>query len=273
MTPVAQTDTVPTPALRALGRPRWLAIGCIAVLAAAGWSYLGLMLGASGVLEALCRPAFGTAGPGLAQASLVFAMWCAMALAMMLPTAGPMILTYAEIAETAVRKGEPAATAVWLIAGYVGVWLGVAALLAALQLGLARLSLLDPAMASVGPLFSGAAFIGAGLYQFSALKHACVTQCQRPFPFFFANWTAQARGVFRLGLRQGLYCLGCCWAMMLLMFAVGVMNVVWMAALGMVMTIEKVGSTTRFSRALGVVFIAVGAAFIITATAAHWPRT
>src|SRR5688572_28982355 len=110
MTPVAQTDTVPTPALRALGRPRWLAIGCIAVLAAAGWSYLGLMLGASGVLEALCRPAFGTAGPGLAQASLVFAMWCAMALAMMLPTAGPMILTYAEIAETAVRKGEPAAT-------------------------------------------------------------------------------------------------------------------------------------------------------------------
>ena len=76
-----------------------------------------------------------------------------------------------------------------------------------------------------------------------------MTQCQRPFPFFFANWTAEPRGVFRLGLRQGLYCLGCCWAMMLLMFAVGVMNVVWMAALGIVMTIEKLGTTTRFSRA------------------------
>jgi predicted metal-binding membrane protein len=141
-----------------------------------------------------------------------------------------------------------------------------------LQLGLARLALLDPAMASASPLFSGAVFIGAGLYQFSALKHACVTQCQRPFPFFFANWTAQAHGVVRLGLRQGLYCLGCCWAMMLSMFAVGVMNVVWMAALGMVMTIEKLGSTTRFSRALGIVFIAAGAAFIVTAVAAHWPR-
>jgi predicted metal-binding membrane protein len=243
------------------------------VLAAAGWIYLGLMLGTSGVLATLCRPDFGTAAPGIAQAGLVFAMWCAMALAMMLPTAGPMILTYAEIAGTAARKGEPAAAPLWLIAGYVGVWLGVAALLAALQLGLARLSLLDPAMASVSPLFSGAAFIGAGLYQFSEMKHACVTQCQRPFPFFFANWTAQARGVFRLGLRQGLYCLGCCWAMMLLMFAVGVMNVVWMAALGMVMTIEKLGSTTRFSRALGVVFIAVGAAFIVTSVLAHWPRT
>ena len=273
MTPVAQTEIVPAPALRALGRPKWLAIGCIAVLAAAGWIYLGLMLGTSGVLAALCRPDFGTAGPGMAQAGLVFAMWCAMALAMMLPTAAPMILTYAEIAGTAARKGEPAAAPLWLISGYVGVWLGVAALLAALQLGLARLALLDPAMASVSPLFSGVAFIGAGLYQFSALKHACVTQCQRPFPFFFANWTAQAPGVFRLGLRQGLYCLGCCWAMMLLMFAVGVMNVVWMAALGMVMTIEKLGSTTRFSRALGIVFIAVGAVFIVTSVVAHWPRT
>jgi len=273
MTPVARTDIVPPPALRALRRPRLLAIGCIAVLAAAGWIYLGLMLGTSGVLAALCRPSFGSNGPNIAQAGLVFAMWCAMALAMMLPTAGPMILTYAEIAETAARKGEPAAAPFWLIAGYVGVWLGAAAVLGALQLGLTRLSLLDPAMASVSPLFSGAAFLGAGLYQFSALKHACVTQCQRPFPFFFANWTAQGRGVFRLGLRQGLYCLGCCWAMMLLMFAVGVMNVVWMAVLGMVMTIEKIGATTRFSRALGVLFIMVGAAFIVTAVVAHWPGT
>jgi predicted metal-binding membrane protein len=259
--------------VRALSRPRLLALGCIAALAAAGWVYLGVMLGSAGVLEALCRPSFGNAGPSVVQAGLIFAMWCAMALAMMLPTAAPMILTYAEIAETAARNGEPAAAPIWLIAGYVGVWLGAAAALAALQLALMRLSLLDPAMASVGPLFSGAAFIGAGLYQFSALKHACLTQCQRPFPFFFANWTAQSRGVLRLGLRQGLYCLGCCWAMMLLMFTVGVMNVVWMAALGMLMTVEKLAGTARFSRVLGVVFVAVGAAFIVTSVVAHWPRT
>ena len=145
-------------------------------------------------------------------------------------------------------------------------------MLAALQLALTGLSLLDPAMASASPLFSGAAFIGAGLYQFSALKHACVTQCQRPFRFFFASWTDEPGGVFRLGLRQGLYCLGCCWAMMLLMFAVGVMNVVWMAALGAIMTVEKLATTTRFSRALGVVFIGVGAAFIVSAMIAHWPK-
>ena len=128
-------------------------------------------------------------------------------------------------------------------------------------------------MAPSSPLFSGAIFIAAGLYQFSALKHACLTQCQRPFPFFFANWTAVPLGVFRLGLRQGLYCLGCCWAMMLLMFAVGAMNVVWMAALGIVMGMEKIGSTTRFSRAVGVAFIAIGAAFIVDVMAGwHRPR-
>jgi predicted metal-binding membrane protein len=252
----------------ALARPRRAALVCIAVLSGLGWLALGL-IGAD-YFSALCAPLGAGEWSGLA---MLAPMWAAMTLAMMLPTAGPMILTYAEIAETAVRKGEPAATPLWLIAGYVGVWLGAAAVLGALQLGLTRLSLLDPAMASVSPLFSGAAFIGAGLYQFSALKHACVTQCQRPFPFFFANWTAQGRGVFRLGLRQGLYCLGCCWAMMLLMFAVGVMNVVWMAVLGMVMTIEKIGATTRFSRALGVLFIMVGAAFIVTAVVAHWPGT
>ena len=261
--------------LRALARPKLLAIACIAVLAAAGWIYLGLMLAGmsgAGLLEALCRPTLGASGFGAAQAGLVLSMWCAMALAMMLPTAAPMILTYAQIADTAARKGERVASPLVLTAGYVGVWLGVAVALSALQLILARLALLDPAMASASPLFSGAVFIGAGLYQFSALKQACVTQCQHPLPFFFANWTAEPRGVFRLGARQGLYCLGCCWAMMLLMFAVGVMNVIWMAALGTVMTIEKINTTTRFSRALGAVFIIAGAVFIVSSVVAHWPR-
>ena len=260
--------------VRVLARPKALAIGCIAVLVAAGWIYLGLMLaGASGdgLLAVLCRPTFGTTTPGATQALLLFAMWGAMALAMMLPTAAPMIVTYAELAETAAAKGEPAASPLVLTAGYVTIWLGVALALAALQGLLVRLALLDAAFAAASPLFSGALFIGAGFYQFSALKHACVTQCQHPFRFFFANWTAEPRGVFRLGMRQGLYCLGCCWAMMLLMFAVGVMNVVWMAALGTVMAIEKVGTTTRFSRALGVVFMLCGAVLIVAAVAARWP--
>ena len=260
--------------IRALVRPRSLAVACIVSLAAAGWIYLAVTLaGMSGgtVLAALCQPMFGTSAFDVAQAALVFIMWCAMALAMMLPTAAPMILTYADLAETAAAKGEPAASPLTLTAGYVVVWLAAAMGLAALQIVLARLALIDSAMRSASPLFSGAIFVLAGAYQFSALKRACVTQCQHPFRFFFANWTAEAGGVFRLGMRQGIYCLGCCWAMMLLMLAVGVMNVVWMAALGTIMTIEKVNTTTRLSRALGVLFIVVGAIFIVSAGLAHWP--
>jgi predicted metal-binding membrane protein len=115
-------------------------------------------------------------------------------------------------------------------------------------------------------------FVGAGLYQFSAFKQACLRQCRSPFPFFFSNWTTTRRGVFRLGVKQGLFCLGCCWAAMLLMLSLGVMNVIWMAALGAIMTIEKISTTTRFSRVLGIVFIALGAAFIVTSISAHWPR-
>jgi predicted metal-binding membrane protein len=259
---------------RVLMRPRALAFACLALLVATGWGWLGLMVGAelnAGLLDALCRPAFAVSPASVtAELALLTLMWAAMTLAMMLPTAGPMVMTYAEIAETAAEKGERVVSPLVLTAGYLAVWLGFALAAALLQLGLSRLAGFDPAL-GVSGLFSGAVFIAAGAYQFSALKHACVTLCQRPFPFFFANWSTAPRRVFRLGLRQGLYCLGCCWAMMLVMLAVGVMNVVWMALLGVIMGVEKVTSTTRFSRAVGVVFLLVGAGFIVSSLAAHWP--
>jgi predicted metal-binding membrane protein len=183
-----------------------------------------------------------------------------MVLAMMLPTAGPMILTYAEIADTAARKGEPVVSPLVLIAGYLTVWLGFALAVALAQVTLTPAAL--PGAEGGGLLLSGAALIGAGLYQFSSLKQACLTRCQRPFPFFFTRWTNEPRGVFRLGLLQGLYCLGCCWAMMLALFAVGAMNAVWMAALGVVMIIEKMTTTPRFARVAGLVFAAAGLGFV-----------
>ena len=276
------------------GRPKMLAVVCVVTLAVLGWLYLALTIaGMEGPLATLgpgmslldrlpralylvCRPEFGVAAMAHAGGSasafvLVALMWGAMTLAMMLPSAAPMIFTYAEIADTAAHKGEPVVTPFVLAAGYLLVWLGFAAVATVVQLAFARIMLLDASMASVSGLFSGAIFIGAGVYQFSALKHACLTQCQRPFPFFFAHWATMPRGVFRLGVKQGLYCVGCCWAMMLVMFAVGAMNVVWMAALGMVMTIEKIAAGKRFTYAVGVVLMIVGIGFVSTAVAAHWP--
>ncbi len=235
-------------------RPRILAIICIFALTGLGWLYLGMLtVGMGGSLSALgpgmgaldllprtlnvlCSPTFGIALMpegvwGTTGFVLVGLMWAAMTLAMMLPSAAPMILTYAEIADTAGRKGEPVVSPFMLALGYTVVWLGFAFAATIAQFALTQASLLDTGMASVSGLFSGAIFIAAGLYQFSALKHACLTQCQTPFPFFFANWATTPKGVFRLGLKQGMFCLGCCWAMMAVMFAVGIMNVVWMAAL------------------------------------------
>ena len=202
---------------------------------------------------------------------VVALMWAAMVLAMMLPSAGPMIFTYAEIADTAAGKGERIVSPFVLAAGYTVVWLGFAALATLVQWGFTKATLLDDGMASASGLFSGAIFIAAGLYQFSALKHACLRQCQSPFPFFFANWETTTRGVFRLGIKQGMFCLGCCWAMMVVMFAVGIMNVIWMAALGIVMTVEKMLTGTRFSHVMGVLMIAAGVAFVGAAFVAHMP--
>jgi predicted metal-binding membrane protein len=243
----------------AVARPRRIAIACVIALTAAAWATLGLMAADAEIWIALCQPM--GAGGGL-ELALVFAMWAAMTLAMMLPTAAPMILTYAEIADTAARKGEPAASPLSLTAGYAAVWIGFATVATALQFALTQYGLLDAGRAS--PWLASAIFLIAGLYQFSQLKHACLTQCQRPFPFLFANWTAEPRGVFLLGLRQGLSCLGCCWAMMLVMFAAGAMNVIWMAALGVLMTVEKMTTTARFSHAVGIAFVAIGLGIAVT---------
>ena len=254
------TDLSPTETrlAGALARPKPIALGCIAALTACGWIALGLCAAKSGSFAALCRP---LRSEGLEDFALALPIWSAMTLAMMLPTAGPMILTYAEIADTAAKKRETVVSPLILTAGYVAVWLGFAVFAAALQAALPGDALAD---GKAGAIASGALFVAAGLYQFSALKRSCLTLCQWPFPFFFANWTIETAGVFRLGLRQGLYCLGCCAAMMLLMFATGVMNIVWMAALGIAMTAEKLATTTRFTRVLGVVFVAIGFGFIAT---------
>ncbi len=253
-------------------RPKVLAVVCVVTLAGLGWLALGLMYSSLGAFEALCRPlAISGATWDASGFAIVALMWTAMTLAMMLPSAAPMILTYAEIADTAARKGERIVSPFVLAAGYTLAWLGFAAAATIAQYAFTRAALLDHGMASASGLFSGAIFIGAGVYQFSALKHACLKQCQSPFPFFFANWATTPHGVFRLGVKQGLYCLGCCWAMMLVMFAVGVMNVIWMAALGVIMTIEKIGTGKRFTYIIGVALIVGGVAFIVSACEAHWP--
>jgi predicted metal-binding membrane protein len=256
---------------RISGRPKVIAAGCVIIIAGLGWFYLALLIAAPAgswlaVMQAFCR-SLPEGAWSVSAAAVTASMWGAMTLAMMLPSAAPMILTYAEIAETAARKGERIVSPLVIAAGYASVWLVFSLVATAMQIVLTRAAMTG--ITSASGILDGAVFIGAGVYQFSALKHACLTRCQNPFSFFFTSWATMPGGVFRLGVKQGLYCLGCCWAMMLVMFAVGVMNVAWMAGLAAVMTIEKLQSGRHFTHGVGVALIAIGTGIAASAFVAH----
>jgi predicted metal-binding membrane protein len=255
-------------------RPKAIAAGCVIIIAGLGWFYLALLIAAPAsswfaTVQALCRT-LPEGAWSFSAAAVTASMWSAMTLAMMLPSASPMILTYAEIAETAARKSERIVSPLVIAAGYASVWLVFSLLATVIQIVLTRAALLNTGITSASEILAGAIFIGAGVYQFSALKHACLTHCQNPFPFFFTNWATTPGGVFRLGVEQGLYCLGCCWAMMMVMFAVGAMNVAWMAGLAAVMTIEKLLTGRRFAHGVGVALIVVGTGIAVSGFAAQW---
>ncbi|MDW6023030.1 DUF2182 domain-containing protein [Mesorhizobium sp. BAC0120] len=183
-------------------------------------------------LVALCA---GPAGPGggVLGFVLLWTMWMLMAVAMMLPSAAPLIRTYCEIADTAHAKDEAVVHPLVLVAGYLSAWAAASLLFAAITLFLTN------AAAPVSGVAGAAALGIAGIYQFSNLKKACLEKCRNPFAILFSRWSSRTSRIFRLGVEQGVWCLGCCWALMLVMFAVGVMNIFWMALIGLFAIVEK----------------------------------
>jgi predicted metal-binding membrane protein len=204
----------------------------------------------------------GTAGIGAFAA--VSVMWMLMSVATMLPSAAPMIRTYCEIADTAAQKGERVVHPLVLVAGYLAVWFVASFFFAALTLLVQQTGggPLEPVTVWV----AGFALLGAGAYQFSHLKHACLEKCRNPFATLFARWTTSGTGIFRLGIQQGVWCVGCCWALMLVMFAVGVMNLFWMALIGLFTLFEKETTGKLASRVSGAILLVWGAALLVVST-------
>ncbi len=190
---------------------------------------------------------------------LLLAMWWGMAIAMMLPTAMPALEVLEVLNETARRKGEETGRTVLFTLGFIAVWFAFGVLASALQYALHNEAWLTPAGKSANLQMSAALFVLAGIYQWTPLKAACVSRCRSPMSFFLSYWEAGNPGFRRMGLRMGKYCLGCCWAMMLLMFAVGVMNLLWMGLLSVYMYAEKNWIRRPwFDRACGLVLICTG---------------
>ena len=189
---------------------------------------------------------------------LLWAMWSVMMTAMMLPSAAPLILLYGAAARRS--RQETARQRTYAVAaGYLAAWTAFSLAATALQRALAALLLVSPMMEAGSSRVSATLLIVAGMYQWTPLKHACLRACRSPLAFLMARWRDGWSGAFRVGLEHGFYCIGCCWALMLLLFAGGVMNVVVIAGLTAWVAFEKLRPFSRRSAQFsGAVMIAVG---------------
>ena len=177
---------------------------------------------------------------GFLELFLLFLMWAIMMVAMMVPSAAPMILTFATINRKRKEREDPfVPTAVFLL-GYLVIWTGFSLVATFAQWGLHTVALLSPMMVSTSPIFGGVLLIAAGIFQWTPLKHNCIKYCRSPFGFLTTYWREGNSGALLMGVRHGGYCLGCCWALMSLLFVVGVMNLIWIATIAVFVLIEKV---------------------------------
>jgi predicted metal-binding membrane protein len=254
-----------------LRRDRAIVLAALALLAAAAWLYV-LSLAASmnghssdmgsmnaGGMVAAMAPQF--APWSLAHALFVLVMWTVMMVGMMTPSAAAMVLTYAAVARQAESRGTPFAPAVWFVCGYLSAWTAFALLATTGQWVLERLSLLTPMMASASTRLGGVLLIAVGIYQWTPLKNVCLENCRAPLSFVqrHGGFKANAGGSLRLGLLHGLYCVGCCWALMALLFVGGVMNTLWIVALTVVVLAEKLFPYGRLvAKSVGVAAFTAG---------------
>jgi predicted metal-binding membrane protein len=275
------TDTALESLLR---RDRAIVAACLAAMIAIAWSYL-LWLARTMPMAGMDANAMPMAGMDPAAMQLmepaphpwqamefiaVYAMWAVMMVAMMLPSAAPMILLYARVGRQAEHRGKPFAATGFFALGYLFAWAGFSLAATLAQWQLARALLLDPALASTSGALSGLLLVAAGLFQWTALKDACLAQCQAPLQFIHRHggFRGTPRGAFAIGLRHGAYCLGCCWALMALLFVGGVMNIAWIALLSLFVLAEKLAPrATWLPRIAGLVLVGAGAWMLITTTA------
>jgi predicted metal-binding membrane protein len=239
-------------------RDRLVAGGSLVLMVVVAWRFLWLEAQA---MEDMAMPPLRFAE----EVGGAFVMWAIMMVGMMLPSAAPAMLFYGTLVRRHRERGS-ILPAVWtFIAGYLFVWTAFSLGAALLQAALLEARLVTPMLASASKPFTAALLVTAGLYQWSPFKDACLNKCRHPMEFFTMRWRAGAFGAWRMGLDHGLYCLGCCWLLMLLLFAVGAMDLVWVAVLAAFVFAEKLLPAAKFTtRAAGVGLVVAGA-FVLLA--------
>lgn len=227
---------------RSLWKERAIVLAVIAALVLGCWSYLFAMRAGMGDAHAWLAMPMGARWSLSDWAAMAF-MWVVMMIGMMLPAASPMILAYRHF--DAGPRSTPAFTG-----GYLLAWSLFSLGSTALQWGLHDVGVIDWMGAAASPVTAAGLLIVAGAFQFTRFKEACLTQCRSPLAFLMTQWRPGTRGALTMGLRHGLSCIGCCWALMLLMFAFGVMNLAWMVGLAAFMLVEKAFPAARLTTRL-----------------------
>jgi predicted metal-binding membrane protein len=265
---VAETASAkPAPAALAR-RDRIVVIGCAVALTALAWLYL-VRLARTMPMDAMADMPMSMAMPmpaawSHAELAFLFWMWLVMMVGMMAPAAAPVMLLFAAAQTRQNARGARLAVGLFAL-GYAIVWTGFSAVAALAQWTLHAFAMLSPAMAASSAHVAGAILLVAGVYQLLPLKSACLSRCRSPIGFLMTRWRDGRLGALEMGVRHGAWCLGCCFALMTILFAVGVMNLVFVAALALFVLLEKTGPAGLLvARAGGVLLLAAGAFMLVT---------
>lgn len=251
-----------TPLQAVLEKDRGIVIACLAGIIFVSWAYL--LAGVGMDMEMIAETAVKPMAPPMwdaGHAAVMLFMWWSMMIAMMLPSAAPMILLYSAINRRNSERSALAGTA--FIAAYIVSWGAFSVIATGLQWELQRAGLLSSMLKSTNVVLGAGLLIAAGIWQLTPLKQACLRYCRLPIHFFAHRWRPGAGGAFRMGLEHGAFCIGCCWVLMALLFYGGVMNLTWIVGLAVYVLIEKlIPAGHRIGRSAGALLILWGGALL-----------
>jgi predicted metal-binding membrane protein len=225
-----------------LNRERLIVCGCLAAIVILSWLYL-IHLNTAMEMSGMDMPGMvmvDTEPWGAVTVLLLFIMWTVMMVAMMVPSAAPMILAFLTVNKSRSANNRPLAPVGIFLLGYLAVWTPYSAAATLAEWGLHQATLLSTTMSATSPALNSAIFIAAGIFQLTPLKQSCLKHCRSPLSFLMSEWREGAKGAFIMGVRHGAYCMGCCWILMALLFVAGVMNLFWVAVITLLVMAEKV---------------------------------
>ena len=246
-----------------LRRERLIVGGCLVAIVVLAWVYL---LHTKMVMPDMDMPGMVMVDLqpwGPATVLLLFVMWAVMMVAMMVPSAAPMILAFLTVNQRRQAAARPFVPVTIFIFGYLAVWTAFSAVATLAEWGLHEAALLSTTMTATSPALNGGLLIAAGVFQWTPLKRACLKGCRSPLSFLMSEWREGYAGAFVMGLQHGAYCVGCCWFLMALLFVAGVMNLLWVAVIALFVLAEKaLPKGELLARVAGIALMIAGATMI-----------